>query len=137
MSAMQKLIKKNNKGFSLVELIVVILIIGILAVAIAPQVTKWVGKADENQAKNELATVVSAVQVATADFLSTGGKITAETKFKIPTSGAITVDETGTTTDGTEGSLLSKVQEVITDKPAKEVAVTITTAGGVTAKRVE
>lgn len=34
--------KKNNKGFSLVELIVVILIMAVLAVALAPQVMKWV-----------------------------------------------------------------------------------------------
>ncbi len=34
--------KKNNKGFSLVELIVVVLIMAIVAVALAPQVMKWV-----------------------------------------------------------------------------------------------
>ena len=33
---------RDNKGFSLVELIVVILIMAIIAVAIAPQVMKWV-----------------------------------------------------------------------------------------------
>ena len=37
--------KRNNKGFSLVELIVVILIMAVLAVALAPQVMKWVGNA--------------------------------------------------------------------------------------------
>lgn len=34
--------KRNNRGFSLVELIVVILIMAIIAVALAPQVVKWV-----------------------------------------------------------------------------------------------
>ena len=34
--------KKNNKGFSLVELIVVVLIMAIIAVSLAPQVMKWV-----------------------------------------------------------------------------------------------
>lgn len=34
--------KKNNKGFSLVEIIVVVLIMAIIAVALAPQVMKWV-----------------------------------------------------------------------------------------------
>ena len=34
--------KKNNSGFSLVELIVVVLIMAIVAVALAPQVMKWV-----------------------------------------------------------------------------------------------
>ena len=34
--------KNNNRGFSLVELIVVVLIMAIIAVALAPQVMKWV-----------------------------------------------------------------------------------------------
>ena len=33
---------KDNRGFSLVELIVVVLIMAIVAVALAPQVVKWV-----------------------------------------------------------------------------------------------
>ena len=35
-------ISRSNKGFSLVELIVVVLIMAIIAVALAPQVMKWV-----------------------------------------------------------------------------------------------
>lgn len=40
-----KKLNKNNKGFSLVEIIVVILIMAILTVALAPQVLKWVNNA--------------------------------------------------------------------------------------------
>lgn len=35
---------KKNKGFSLVELIVTILILGILAVATTPQIMEWINK---------------------------------------------------------------------------------------------
>jgi type IV pilus assembly protein PilA len=71
--------KKNNKGFSLVELIVVVLIIAIIAVALAPQVMKWVGTSKENVDKNNAATIKSAVNTAVAEYsLSTGHDPVAE-----------------------------------------------------------
>ncbi|MCR5638534.1 MAG: prepilin-type N-terminal cleavage/methylation domain-containing protein, partial [Lachnospiraceae bacterium] len=40
----RKIMKKNNKGFSLVELIVVVLIMAIIATALTLAVTKYVAK---------------------------------------------------------------------------------------------
>ena len=59
--------KMNNKGFSLVELIVVVLIMAIIAVALAPQVMKWVEnsrKSNDIEAYNAL---ISAANVAGTD----------------------------------------------------------------------
>ena len=66
------IIKKNNKGFSLVELIIVVLIIAIIAVVLAPQVVKYVGQARINTDKNNAAEIKSAVQVAVADYEAHG-----------------------------------------------------------------
>ncbi len=53
--------KKKNKGFSLVEMVVVVLILGILAVTVTPQIMNWINKAkvgkDEAYA-GEVATTV-------------------------------------------------------------------------------
>ena len=62
---------KKNKGFSLVELIVVVLIIAIIAVALAPQVMKYVGKAKTNTSNNTAATIKSSVQAALAEYQET------------------------------------------------------------------
>jgi len=59
--------KMNNKGFSLVELIVVVLIMAIIAVALAPQVMKWVENSRKSTDCNNYDSVVSAVNVALAD----------------------------------------------------------------------
>lgn len=73
---MKKLMKKkNNKGFSLVELIVVVLILGILAVALAPQVMKWVDKAKENSDKNQMKDIESSFNVAISEAQSEGWTI--------------------------------------------------------------
>lgn len=41
----QRCCEKKNKGFSLVEIVVVVLILGILAVTVTPQIMNWLNKA--------------------------------------------------------------------------------------------
>ena len=50
---MNKLVRKNKKGFTLTEMIVVIAIIGILAAVMIPSVVIYVGKAKESAAYQE------------------------------------------------------------------------------------
>ena len=59
---MQK--KKNNRGFSLAELIVTVLILGILAVAVTPQITTWIEKTKigkDNAYAGQVATAVESL----------------------------------------------------------------------------
>lgn len=59
--------KLNNKGFSLVELIVVVLIMAIIAVALAPQVMKWVEESRKSTDANNYDTIVEACNTSLAD----------------------------------------------------------------------
>ena len=59
--------KMNNKGFSLVELIVVVLIMAIIAVALAPQVMKWVENSRKSNDIENYNALVEAANVAGTD----------------------------------------------------------------------
>jgi len=71
--------KTNNKGFSLVELIVVIAIMAVLIAVLAPTFTKYVERGRKSTDVQNVAAIITAVQtyaadpmVETADMLSTG-----------------------------------------------------------------
>ncbi len=54
---------KDNKGFSLVELIVVVLIMAIIAVALAPQILKWVNNSRIANDKQTMDSVTELMQM--------------------------------------------------------------------------
>ena len=66
------IIKKNNRGFTLVELIVVVLIIAIIAAVLAPQVVKYIERSKEAVDKNNAAVLKTEVQAAVADYVAQG-----------------------------------------------------------------
>ncbi len=59
--------KKGAKGFTLVELLVVVAIIGILAAIAIPQFTQYRKKAYDSTAKSDLRNLVSAEEAYYAD----------------------------------------------------------------------
>ncbi len=71
----------GNKGFSLVELIIVIAIMAILAGAIAPAVIRYIRKARAARATDEAKVIVNAVEVALATKAAEDADITYSNTF--------------------------------------------------------
>lgn len=61
-------IREDNRGFSLVELIVVIAIMAILAAALAPALIKWIEKSKIEKIKANAETMYKAMNLAVIDF---------------------------------------------------------------------
>lgn len=75
----------NNKGFSLVELIIVIAIMAILIVVLAPQYLKYVERSRNSTDLQNARTIMTAVETYAADPQATKAMTSGET-FKITIS---------------------------------------------------
>lgn len=76
---MKTKMKGNNKGFSLVELIVVMAIMAILAVTLAPRLMQYVEKANRASDQEAVSTIFTAAKLAYAQNMgefSGTGKVT-------------------------------------------------------------
>lgn len=63
---------KNNKGFSLAELIVTVLILGILAVTVTPQITTWIEKTKIGKDEAYAGQVATAVESLALEHMVKG-----------------------------------------------------------------
>lgn len=109
--------KNQEKGFSLVELIIVVLILGILAVSVTPQVAKWIEKSKISADKDNANALKSGVQTSLVDWQSQGGKISQSDDFTL----VIKKDGTlGNCTDWEDGTATKSFKEVIDETMASE-----------------
>ncbi|MGN0435559.1 MAG: type II secretion system protein [Wujia sp.] len=106
--------KKNNKGFSLVELIIVIAIMAILAGAIAPALIRYIDKSRRSNDVSAAKTIDTAVSTALGnekiyELLTTGGAIITITPSKACSStesnDAIAISEYTTPSDWTDADV--------------------------------
>lgn len=81
----------NNKGFSLVELIIVIAIMAILIVVLAPQYLKYVEKSRVSSDQTTIVEYINAMQVIAADPDITLDSTKSYTLTSVANSDAITV----------------------------------------------
>jgi prepilin-type N-terminal cleavage/methylation domain-containing protein len=133
---MKKALKKlDNKGFTLVELIIVIAIIAVLAAVLAPQYLKYVERSREAADANNCVEMIHAVQVAAADpdFTGTKGAVT----FAVTNEGKVSIS--GADTKDSFAALVASMVDVDTitmkstdGKKLGNLATTDPTTGSVT-----
>ena len=120
MKNIMKKIRKSNKGFTLVELIIVIAIIAILTVVAAPQYIKYVDKARLGKDQNEAASLQTVVEAHLVDVNSnddTADDITAAT-IEFTNAGVDITSITGGT------SAETKLNAAISDNGMNSIKVT-------------
>ena len=81
-----KKMKMNNKGFSLVELIIVIAIMAILAGALAPALIKYIASSRRSADVNNANTIATAINAALQDESAFDAAPTGGSVVSMPTS---------------------------------------------------
>ena len=117
--------KKNRKGFSLVELIVVLVIMAILAAALVPSLIGYIKKTKQQNVNSEAQSVVQAAQtIASGAYASADGKYTVDGVTSPIDFTAIKGVESADTTD------YAKAAEVLAEVPNDAVTTITLNADG-------
>ncbi len=100
-----------QKGFTLIELMIVVAIIGILAAIAIPQYQNYIAKSQVSRAMGETSSVKTAVETC----LNEGKGASGQCPLGITTSNIQTTTVAGAAagTDGTNGAALTEATEII------------------------
>lgn len=117
--------KLNNKGFSLVELIIVIAIMAVLIGVLAPQYLKYVEKSRESADADSIQAVITALQVYASDVDNTTALTSGTILFNKNASPTVTT--TNAATCLTDSSVtLSNVKLNSAAYSGKTLTITVT-----------
>lgn len=90
-----KEMKKNNKGFSLVELIIVIAIMAVLMAVLAPQFLRYVERSRLQSDNTAIGEIANACKVAATNEAVAGAVATGDITVTIPVTTAAALSLTG------------------------------------------
>lgn len=121
--------KKNRKGFSLVELIVVLVIMAILSAALIPSLIGYISKTKEQNVQSECQASVTAAQTI-ASGIYASAEVPASYKFTDGSGNSHTVTAVGSASGSTDGA--SDVAALAEVPAANITKITVNAQGLVT-----
>ena len=133
---MRTSLMKNEKGFTLIEMMVVVIIVGVLAAIAVPTYTGYVKRATTAEATSTCGAIWGAMQIYALELplVDAGDRVAIDTLYNINTSGAVYYDYavvvTGDTTitatgrSGTRAEGVTVVFDPLATTPATRTVTT-------------
>ena len=116
----EKMRVMKNRGFSLVEMVVVVLIMAVLAVALAPQVMKWVENSRVATDCSNYDSIVSAAAIAMAEAPA-HGEVCGQTVDTTISAQDYSTDWVISPVGGTSSELYKAIAVTLGDNWANEI----------------
>ena len=114
--------KKDNKGFSLIELVIVIAIMAVLVALIAPNLTKYLGQSKRNTDLNNASELADMIRVCIAEYEVDSGDF-------IPAGGSdVSLTWVGMNVSGGPSSFNARLDSMVSKDPTSKETGTIATA---------